>query len=86
MVRKFFGEKNFESEKMLNPKKCLIRKFLSQKMLGQKKNLGKKIFGKHCLCVTFSFLVFSDIADFGGVLLLTWVLRTPNPLNLAKSP
>ena len=50
--------------------------------------MTKKI-GKHRLCVTIIFLVFSDIADFGGVLLVllvTWVLRTLNPLNSAKSP
>ena len=49
----------------------------------------KKKFGKHRLCVTIIYLVFSDIVDFGGVLLVllvTWVLRTPNPLNSAKSP
>ena len=37
------------------------------------------------------FLVCSVIVDFGGalvvlVLLVTWVIRIPNPLNLAYSP
>ena len=52
-------------------------------MLGQKKNFGKKMFGKHHLCVTIRFLVFSDIADFGGVLLVTWVICTP---KLSQKP
>ena len=53
-------------------------KFLSKKIVGQKKNLGKKKFSKHRLCVTIRILVFSDIADFDGVLLVllvTWVLQ-----------
>ena len=42
--------------------------------LGQKKNLDKKNFGKQCLCVIIRFLVFSDIADFDGVLLVLVVV------------
>ena len=39
-----------------------------------------------------SLLALSLLIDFGGlplvvlVLLVTWVIRTPNPLNSAKSP
>ena len=78
-------------KKFLGPKKFWFeKKFCPKKTLGQKKNMGGgKKFGKHHLCVTIRFLVFYDIADFGGVLLVllvTWVLRTPNPLNSAKSP
>ena len=50
---------------------------------------GKKNFGKHRLCAIIRFLVFSDIADFGGVLLVLlvpWVIRTPNTLNSSKIP
>ena len=73
LVRNFF-----RSEQNFCPKKFWVRKRI----------WVKQKFGKHRLCVTIRFLVFSDIADFGGVLLVllvTWVLCTPNPLNSAKS-
>ena len=45
------------------------------------KSWVKKDIGKHCLCATIRFLI-----DLGGVLLVTWVIRTPYILNSAKSP
>ena len=82
------------SDKILSPKKiCGLKRILgSKKMLVLKKYeiLGPiKTFGKHRLCVTIIFFVCSVIVDFGGdplVLLVTWLIRTPNPQNSAKSP
>ena len=76
----------------MGPKKNFRpKKFCVKKNLGLKKNIGSENFfgSDKILGAKIRFLVFSDIADFGGVLLVllvTWVLRTPNPLNSAKSP
>ena len=69
---------------MLKIKK-LCEKILGLKIILRLKNFGleKTCVSKKKFCWNF-FLVVSDIADFGGVLfvlLVTWVLRTPNPLN-----
>ena len=52
--------------------------------------VSKSLIGKHCLCATIRFSICSLIVDFGGallvvpVLLVTLVLRAPNPLNSQK--
>ena len=53
----------------------------------------KEIIGKHCLCATINKIFSSSvIVYFGGVLLVdlvllvTWVIRTPNPLNHVLRP
>ena len=82
--KKFCVRKNIGSEKMLGPKKFRSKKFFGSKIFGSQKD-----FGKHHLCVTNWFLVSWAIVDFGGVLLVflvTLVIQTPNPLNLAKTP
>ena len=96
---KFFLGRNFESEKQnYGLKKFWFRKNVgSEKILGSKKMLGlKRILGQNkfgsekILGATISFLVCNVIVDFSVillVLLLTWVIWTPNnPLNSAKSP
>ena len=94
------SEKNFGFEKIFGPKEILgpknfwyQKKCWVRKNCGSEKNFGsKKIVGLTHLCATNRFLVCSAIVDFGGVLLvllvllMTWVIRTPNPLNSAKSP
>ena len=89
----------FGPKKILGLKNLRLKNFWTEKMFGPKKNVGfqKKIgvqifFGKHHLCVTNRFLLGSVIVDLGWVLvvvlvlLVTWVNRTPKPLNSAKSP
>ena len=70
-----------------------LNEFFVQIKFGSQKNFGSKIFFcKHHLYVTNRFLLGSVIVDLGWVLvvvvvlLVTWVNRTPKPLNSAKSP
>ena len=62
------------------------KNFGSKNFFWSTKLFDQKFFCKHRLSVTIRFIVCSDIADFSGVLLVTWVIRTPNPLNSTKSP
>ena len=96
----FWQDKFLDVKKKLKSEKFKVkiffglRKCLTPKNVGlKKKDLGPNfVFGKHHLCVTNRFLVGSVNVDLGGVLLVvlvllvTWVNRTPKPLNSAKSP
>ena len=93
--KKFWSENNFGSEgNFTSKKKIFIQKrlFIKKKMLAPKRIWGKKNIGKHRLCAAIRFLVSCIILDFGWlllvllVLLVTWFIRTPNPLNSANSP
>ena len=73
MIGKSF--KNLGLPKKFVPKNI----FGPEKILGPKKVLGQKNFGSKR----------KFIVDFGGillVLLVAWLIWTPNPLNSAKSP
>ena len=83
-VKKFF----VVPIKILGPKKSWVQNnFGSENIVVQ-----NSFFGKNHLGVANIFLVCSVIVDFVGillvvlVLLVTWVIRTPNLLNSAKSP
>ena len=79
-AKKNLGRKKFEFWiKCWTWKKCWVRKeFWVQKNFGSEIILG----------ATISFLVCSVLVDFCKVLivlLVTWVIWTPNPLNSARS-
>ena len=81
------SQKNFWSQNFF----WSNRHFWLKKNLGPQKIWVQNFFGKH-LCVTNRFLGCSLIVDFGGVLLVvlvllvTWIIWTPNPQNTTKSP
>ena len=52
---------------------------MSKNNLGPNKMLVPKTFSKYCLFVIIRFLECSFIVDFGGVLLVTWVIQTLTP-------
>ena len=84
--KKILGAKKFLGPKQnVGPKIILGQKnFVSKRNFGSKKIFGKKTIGKHHLCATNGFLVYSVIINFGWVLLVvlvTGVIKTPNPLN-----
>ena len=75
--KKNWPEKNFRSEKNFSVQKNLgsKKKVFGKKTWGPKKKFWvQNFFGKHRLCATIRFLLCSLIVDFGGVLLVTWLL------------
>ena len=81
-------QRSFSLKFILGQKKFWVKKkFGSEKILVPRKILGIKNFGSENFLGPTNFLYWKNIGSQRNVWsIVTWVIRTPNPINTAKSP